>query len=381
MQNKTKMIVLLIICLTILCSIYLKADNKFSFKKISEDFLLSNSHNFSHFNGGELIDNQYCVTLLTSSNDMDSLIIFKIVNDSLKSIYKKTFSHRRKVFFPKPYKCMIADFNGDNVDEIIICKEKELVIIEWNGNKFSSKNIQFPYYIYDCVSGDITNDGKYEIVFACLDEIFDISKPPYAKKYNIIIARIKKNDIDIIHSQISGINIGAHRGGPPTPKFMCIADLHNTGKNELILPAARSDVSPLYLTSYKWLPSQNALKLNSNFEITNRKINEKRLDYKNISSYIYSVFNKCIISGKTYFCAEEHKINNSMEYIPVLFSLENDKIKFFDIDIKTKWIRSINIFHRKCLDSNKSAMMVFFQKRINYRKRGLAYQYYNVLHH
>ena len=120
---------------------------------------------------GRLIDDTHnCIAVAGLNN----AVIFKFTGDSLIKLLGQDFTFNKITMGPDIPDLITGDFNRNNIDELVICLPQKLLQIEWNGNQFVTSEYDFQYSIYDCIGGDVTNDGSDEIVLACLPEpIYD----------------------------------------------------------------------------------------------------------------------------------------------------------------------------------------------------------------
>lgn len=274
---------------------------------------------------GRLMDNtQNCIAV----TGLNKTVIFKFTSDSLIKVFEHDFTFNKITMGPDIPDLITGDFNRNNIEELVICLPQKLLQIEWNGNHFVTSEYDFQYSIYDCVGGDVTNDGSDEIVLACLPEpIFDNPDKAVWEIFSIIVCNLHDNKLNTFYKKIEDVNIEISTVLQPD-NLVCISDFDNTGSNKLLISEAQSDVSPTYFRSYSWQSNANSFLLHKRFVIMNKTIFPKRDRSLKMLNYVCNNFKDFVLEGKKYFLATEIG-DRGLEFPrfgTTIFKLENDSL-------------------------------------------------------
>ena len=359
----------------------LHAETPFKFKLHSENSInlyidYESIKNIS-VKSGRLIDPvKNCVAIIGK----DKIFILKLERDNLVKLFDKEFIFDKIKMGPSIPKFVIGDFNQNNLDEVIICLNKILIKVEWDGSQFNTIEYYFPYYIYDCISGDVTNDGISDIILACLPEpIYDNPEKAVGENYRVLLVNFKNNKIDIFYDKIEDLNIGISTAIPPD-YLVCASDFDNSATNKLIVSEAQSDVSPTRFRSYIWESQSSCFKLYKKFKIINNSIFNFRDRPQKEMTYFHSLLKPIVIDKKVYLIANEFGkrepcywgLNSS------ILKIENDSLEItrlpftmgrFKLDITT----FVEIHY-----INSKGFIVFSTKNID-GKSSLSYEYYELV--
>ncbi len=233
-----------------------------------------------------------------------TLTVFELRADTLYSILDTTFAYQRIVGGRNLPGFAVCDFDGSGRDEILLCLNDRIMKWEWDGGKFRSERLEFPYYIIDCVSGDVFNDGKNYLVTASLQN-------PSARKeqLRIHVTCIDTAGINIAYETIEDIDMTFTTLMPPD-HLVCVGDIHNDGQMELVISMAQSDVSPTRFQSYAWNADSLSFELKNKFSIINNDVfvftGDLSLSHDaELSTYVSGGLNPIELYGWTHLLASE----------------------------------------------------------------------------
>ncbi len=88
-----------------------------------------------------------------------------------------------------------GDLDNDRKDEIIIFKEKTIIVYDLAEPDFIKTTHDFPYYIESAVIGDIDNDKLNELIMFCCDEPWSYNRQ--GCKYNVFVVKYDNRKMSI----------------------------------------------------------------------------------------------------------------------------------------------------------------------------------------
>ena len=295
-----KILVFYIILISISASVHSQLPIKINLSKEGEVILNNDYKSFTWIEAksGRLQNNSKdCVAIVGKTK----FLIFKYLNNNLEKLFESNINFSKITMGPSIPKLVVGNFNNKLNEEVLICLNNKILIFEWIGSQFKRMEYDFPYYIYDCVSGDVTNDGIDDVVVACLSKpIYDDPNEPVYEGFRIVVFNIKKAQLEIIYDKIGEVKIGISTIIPPD-KLVCIADIENVDKNKLISSMAQSDVSPTQYIQYFWNSNNCTFNLQNKFKIVNNKIHDSKIT--EMQNYSCGKFKSIIVNTKTYIIA------------------------------------------------------------------------------
>lgn len=366
-----KNLFIIILLLAVISSLF---SNDF-YEILNEDSLLNDS--ISHFK------KQYRLGHFLNSTDsnligynLSNLYVFGINDNQLELLNTYDISYLN-LDYRSVNNFIIGDFNNNEIDEIIFFRDKTICLFEWDGHKFQLMEYESPYYIHQCVTGDVTNNGKNELIMSCMDdslvsiyrqeEFYTFLLPILASldSGNISFKSINKHDINLrINSAI------------PSDKLVAIFDIDNNGINELIISNAKSDMSPTYFRVFSWNKNSESFDLSNSFEITNFQLNTKALEYKEINNCVSQNIHPIYLNETNYFLADIWGTNEKFTHSAYLLSVKNDNLILHGkIDEKVCWAKSIFMFQD---DSDAIYFLLLYSKR--YGRNYKSYYKLGYLH-
>jgi hypothetical protein len=204
--------------------------------------------------------NRECVAT-TSSNHLE---VIQFMSDSFEIISRIPFSI--PYYEWGDYSWTTGDLDNDGSDEIIACHDSLVNRYIWNGKKFLAQTAVFSYLIDQVRVGDINNDGDNELVFFCGESL------PHERigyRYHLCIAKWQDSTLNMLWDDSTKLDYGVRN----MPDFLIlIADVINTGCNQLLLSRSQSDVRPTKYNLLKWNDKKGRLELNKSFRITNQLV-------------------------------------------------------------------------------------------------------------
>lgn len=233
-----------------------------------------------------------------------TLTVFELRADTLYSILDTTFAYSRIEGGRKLPGFAVGDFDCSGRDEILLCLNNRIMKWEWSGNRFRSESLEFPYYIIDCVSGDVFDDGKNYLVTTSLQ-----NPPPRQAKLRINATRIDASGIDITYDSSEDIDM-MFTTLIPSDHLVCVGDIHNAGQMELVISMAQSDVSPTRFQSYVWNADSLSFDLKNKFSIINNDIfiftgGLSLSRNGELYTYVSGGINPIVLHGRTHLFASE----------------------------------------------------------------------------
>ncbi|MFC1554428.1 hypothetical protein ACFL7D_07330 [candidate division KSB1 bacterium] len=194
-------------------------------------------------------------------------LILEFREDSLFPLHEVDFDFEPITMGPRFPMSVIGDFNNNGIDEIIIGLSKKILKTEWEDNQFITVEYEFPYYTYDCITGDATNDGVDDVIIACLPEpIYDDPERARYETYRIVLLNLINDELEIIYDKKEDLDIGISTAIPPD-FLVCAADLDNSGTNEIVISEAQSDMSTTGYRSFNWNKESRSFLAVKNFRI------------------------------------------------------------------------------------------------------------------
>ena len=161
-------------------------------------------------------------------------------------------------------KLLSGDIDNDNNDELLLIKNKTIIIYNFADGHFDRAAYELPYYPENALIGDIDNDSLNELVMLCADEPDTIDR--FNSYYNLCIYDYYERKPVLTWSDNGDLKLLSSHPVVPPQRLMCIADIDNTGYNKLIIPGMKSDASPTYFLLFSW--DNNTLIRSKQFRIT-----------------------------------------------------------------------------------------------------------------
>jgi len=191
--------------------------------------------------------------------------VFQFTGEQWKSFYEIPFMEESSINakITKSIAWTIGDLNNNGKDEIVICIDRTIKRFEWNGNQFKKTVYEFPYLTDDILIGDINNDNLNELVLLCYETSLSSEEP--GCKYYLCNAKLNKKGLHLLWTD--GGKLGYVKSNViPSDHLVCIADMENTGSNQLIVAEGQSDVSPTRYNLLIW--EKDELKLLKSFIVS-----------------------------------------------------------------------------------------------------------------
>jgi hypothetical protein len=258
--------------------------------------------------------NRECV-VTSSSNHLE---VIQFVGDSWRNIAHIPFTHIYHDYH-NSLRWTTGDLDGDGSDEIITCYDSFVNQYSWNGKEFQGKTAEFRYLVEQVRIGDINNDGDNELVFFCGESL------PHERigyPYHLCIAKWKDSRLNILWDDSAKLDYAVRN----MPDFLIlIADVVNTGYNQLLLSRSQSDVSPTAYNLLKWNDKKGRLELNKSFKISNQILPADT--HHNIMPYLTSKLNSItqndttFLSGIFVSSGKQH-----IEFCYWLFKIKGDSL-------------------------------------------------------
>lgn len=255
-----------------------------------------------------------CV-VTTSNNHLE---VIQFIGDTWQYISRIPFSLSHYDYYGG-YSWTTGDLDKDGTDEIITCHDSLVSQYKWNGKNFLAQTAVFPYLIEQVRIGDINNDGDNELVFFCGESL------PHDRigyPYHFCIAKWKDSRLNMIWDDNTKLDYGVSN----MPDFLIlIADVVNTGFNQLLLSRSQSDVSPTEYNLLLWNSEKRNLEFNKSFRITNQIVPgdsyisslpfiSGRLDY-------FTKGDTTFLSGMMFSAGEKY-----LEYCYNILKIEKDSL-------------------------------------------------------
>jgi hypothetical protein len=143
-----------------------------------------------------------------------------------------------------------GDIDSDASDEILIALDTLLLIYRRVNPIFVPETVALPRAVRQLVVGDIDNDGRNELI-ACCDTTTDGRWPKHrpGMKYHVYVCRYTGKRLEVLWDDHAKLGYGE----PIMPDyFWSVADYRNTGRNQLLITRAQSDVSPTVYNLLEW---------------------------------------------------------------------------------------------------------------------------------
>lgn len=257
--------------------------------------------------------------------------IFKFNGENWESIYNIDIKGTE----PDIKVWTTGDLDNDKKDEIIIFKEKTIIIYDLDESAFIKSTHDFPYYIESAAIGDIDNDKLNELIMFCCDEPWSYDRQ--GCKYNVCVVKYVDQKLNVFWSDNQELGLSASDMVPPD-RMICIADIENKGHNQLIITGGQSDVSPTGYALFHWvlgsLEKMKAFSIEKGSLLIpdgikreprrKGKRGEKR-ERKEIRPYMFGDIKPALIDGKTVFIGR--MLDTDGKTIPVMAEIRDDNIK------------------------------------------------------
>lgn len=296
--------------------------------------LLANNKSLSKFNlvyegllpvkNDEIID---CKVANLFGEQYDSLIVKSYTYFEIYSFQSNNWIKTNKIIFlnkksdvnNRNIPWTIGDLNKNGKDEIIVCIDKIIKKYEWDENRFKETIYKSNYYTDFILTGDINNDAIDELVLFCYEKILE--KDDTGCKYFLCIARFDKDNINNIWMDKG--NLGFYKSELiPSDSLICIADIGNVGRNQLLIADGQSDVS---LTKYNLLIWDNdRMKFVEPFFII--KGSKVKNDIPFSETFLIGDIIPIKIRGETSFLG----VYNSFGFEEILFKIKNNKFNIIE---------------------------------------------------
>ena len=265
----------------------------------SEGEVALNEYNIRCASGALLRPTVDCVVVIGER----SLQVFELRADSLQVILDTEFDYARITAGPRTPDFAVGDFDSNERDEIVLCLNNQLMRFEWDGDEFGTKLMKFPYYIIDCVGGDVFGDGRKLLVTTSLAE-----PPSGPTKLRVNVSRFDSTGIDMVYDRTSDLNMTITTILPPD-HLVCVGDIDNDGQTELVTSMAQSDVSPTRFRSYVWDADDLSFDLKDEFSFGDnalvRNVSQRPDWERELTSYVAGSFKPVALYGKTNLIALE----------------------------------------------------------------------------
>ncbi|MEW6617883.1 MAG: VCBS repeat-containing protein [bacterium] len=233
---------------------------------------------FKHILSGELpkeMPNNYYGFVADIYGNEHEFIVFQAGNFIMTAQFENNnLNIVHQIPFQEINLWVCGDLNKDKKDEIIFIKSPSIQTYEWGEGKFLKKEYNLPqlsnYEIHQAIVGDIDNDDINEIIlFAKNTQENSQGEEDEGFKLYLFILKRQKEKIKIIWSDKGKMGFYDPRVVPP-PTLVCVGDIFNRSKNQLVIMETQSDVSPSGFNLLMW--SKNRLKLDQTVMFANNKI-------------------------------------------------------------------------------------------------------------
>ena len=191
----------------------------------------------------------------------ESLEVMELDTTSWHCIAQIPFSYDHHFGTPRMY-WTTGDLDGDGNDEIVTCQDSLIMRYHWAGGKLRPRRAVFPFLVDQVQIGDVNNDGRNELVFFCEDSI-PISHPDF-HPYHLCIASWR--GARLVRLWDDNTKLGYEVGNMPD-FLVCIADLGNRGRNQILVSKCQSDVSPTRFNVLTWNGKAASLELTRSFAL------------------------------------------------------------------------------------------------------------------
>ncbi len=351
---------LFIIVLLLVISTSLFSDDFYEI--LNEDFLPTDSliRNQIQYRFGHLIDSigHYLI-----GYDFSNLSVFGFKDNYIELIHTFDIKHLN-LGYKNQFKCIVGDFNNNKVDEIIFYLNKRIILFEWNGHEFQLTEYESPYYIHQCIIGDVTNNGKNELIMSCMDDSLEKVYPhgEYDTHLRVLLATLESGNIAFFYNKKTDLNLRIN-AIMPSDKLVATFDIDNNGINKLIISNMQSDVSPTYYRIYLWDNELKSFNLFNQFEITNLHLNPTQLKYENLINYVTGTLHPISLNKTNYFLANIWGANKSFTSHARLLSIEDNNLMCHgEIEEKGCWAYNTFIFQT---DNNTICILLLSLKNYN----------------
>lgn len=168
-----------------------------------------------------------------------------------------------------------GDVNKDGQDEIIVFDLNPIELYEYDrdAGQFEMTQFNFPYFVGDALIGDIDNNGENELVLFCYKQ--RVNDDHTGELFYLCVVEVIQDEINIKWN-----NEGRHKFGitviVPYDYLECIADIENTGINQLVITEGQTDPSPTRYNLFTW--DTDSLALTKRFSIVGGDINRHTED-------------------------------------------------------------------------------------------------------
>lgn len=329
---------------------------------LNEDFLLTDSLNYyqTQYRFGHFIDStdHYLI-----GYDFSNFCVFGFQDNHLELIHTFDIKHLN-LGYKNQFKCIVGDFNNNKVDEIIFYLNKRIILFEWNGHEFQLTEYESPYYIHDCLIGDITNNERNELIISCMDDSLEKVYPhgEYDTHLRILLTTLESGNITFFYDKKTDLNLRIN-SAMPFDKLVAVFDINNVGMNELIISDSQSDVSPTYYTIFSWNIDTESFDLSDSFEITNLHLNSTQLKYENLINYATGTLYPLSLNKTNYFLANIWGANKSFKSHARLLSIEDNNLMYHgEIEEMGCWANDTFIFQ---IDNGTICILLLSLKSYN----------------
>ncbi|MFA5031378.1 MAG: VCBS repeat-containing protein [bacterium] len=239
--------------------------------------------------------------------------IFKIlqfVKKEWKTFYEITLNDSNSA---KNTKWTTGDLNNDGKDEIILFKEQSMIRYEWNGKEFEKTVNELPYLVGDALIGDVNNDNFKELVV--------FGEKNRGHKYYLCIIKAEKDSLHFLwtdNGELGYVNYNT------SDKLVCIANVENIHRKQLVIAKEQSDVSPTTYNLLMW--NKNKLELTKSFIVAEGNIITK--GHTEEPPFLLGHFKPIYIKGKECFlgcveCAPD-SLHPYSYFQTVIFEMKNN---------------------------------------------------------
>lgn len=221
----------------------------------------------------------------------------------------------------------VGDTDNDGREEILIFEQRTLLRHEWNGSNFEKVTFLFPEIIDQAIVGNLDSENGDELITFGLTETYDSDRYYLDPSYTLQLYQSNRFNYELIWQDSKRMGY-SNTGIIPPDKLVTIGNVENTGKNQLVVMHAQSDVSPSHYDFIMWedagleLKKSVILALGKSWDYD---VFYSRKPQPETPPYIVGDFQVIDMDKKTILLTRNQSWSN------VAIRLEEDKYKLLDL--------------------------------------------------